>query len=93
MDNYAFQVNYTEKKKPYFRSDRYQFTVSMPNMNYDDTLNDTLNSKIISYMQQDCHITISLLVDLLKVSRPTITRAIKQLQENEIIERIGSKKT
>lgn len=93
MDNYAFQVNYTEKKKPYFRSDRYQFTVSMPNMNYDDTLNDTFNSKIISYMQQDCHITISLLVDLLKVSRPTITRAIKQLQENEIIERIGSKKT
>lgn len=57
----------------------------MPNLNY----SDTLNSKIISYMQKDCHITISSLVNLLKVSRPTITRAIKQLQEDE---RIGSKK-
>lgn len=64
----------------------------MPNLNYSDTLNDTLNSKIISYMQKNCHITISSLVNLLKVSRPTITRAIKQLQEDEIIERIGSKK-
>lgn len=27
LDNYAFQINYTEEKKPYFRSDRYQFTV------------------------------------------------------------------
>lgn len=27
LDNYAFQVNYTDEKKPYFRSDRYQFTV------------------------------------------------------------------
>lgn len=26
LDNYAFQVNYTDEKKPYFRSDRYQFT-------------------------------------------------------------------
>ena len=33
LDNYAFQVNYTEEKKPYFRSDRYQFTVIMPNLN------------------------------------------------------------
>lgn len=24
LDNYAFQVNYTDEKKPYFRSDRYQ---------------------------------------------------------------------
>ena len=30
LDNYAFQVNYTDEKKPYFRSDRYQFTVIMP---------------------------------------------------------------
>lgn len=60
---------------------------------YSDTLNDTLNLR--SYhicMKKDCHITIPSLVNLLKVIRPTITRAIKQLQEHEIIERIGSKK-
>lgn len=27
-------MNYSEDKKPSFRSDRYQFTVVMPNLNY-----------------------------------------------------------
>lgn len=34
LSSYEFQVNYTETKKPLFRSDRYQFTVVMPNLNY-----------------------------------------------------------
>ena len=41
LDNYAFQVNYTDEKKPYFRSDRYQFTVIMPNLNYRGTQDGT----------------------------------------------------
>ena len=141
LDNYSFQMNYTEEKKPYFRSDRYQFTVIMPNLNYSDTVNgivnetenesdtlnvaeigndtlndtlnvvetgndtlndtlnvaetenDTLNLKIISYIQNDGHITISSLANLLNVSRPTIARAVKNLQKNGIIERIGSRKS
>lgn len=36
LSGYEFQVNYTEDKKPSFRSDRYQFTVVMPNLNYDE---------------------------------------------------------
>ena len=32
---YEFQINYSEGKRPTFRSDRYQFTVVMPNLNYD----------------------------------------------------------
>ena len=36
IDNYAFQINYKEDKKPYFRSDRYQYAVIMPNLNYSD---------------------------------------------------------
>lgn len=31
---YEFQKNYDESKKPSFRSDRYQFTVVMQNLNY-----------------------------------------------------------
>lgn len=31
---YILTANYTEDKKPQFRSDRYQFTVIMPNLNY-----------------------------------------------------------
>lgn len=45
IDNYAFQINYKEDKKPYFRSDRYQFTVIMPNINYSDKKEDSLNDK------------------------------------------------
>ena len=34
IGGYEFQINYDESKKPSFRSDRYQFTVVMPNLNY-----------------------------------------------------------
>lgn len=34
ISGYEFQVNYSEDKKPSFRSDRYQFTVIMSNLNY-----------------------------------------------------------
>lgn len=34
LSGYEFQKNYAEDKKPSFRSDRYQFTVIMPNLNY-----------------------------------------------------------
>ncbi len=64
----------------------------MPNLNY-DTIDDTLNVKIILYMKNDCPITIASLVNLLKVSRPTITRAIKHLQKDRTIERIGSNRS
>lgn len=45
IDNYAFQINYKKDKKPYFRSDRYQFTVIMPNLNYSDKKEDSLNDQ------------------------------------------------
>ena len=63
------------------------------NLNVAETENDTLNLKIISYIQNDGHITISSLANLLNVSRPTIARAVKNLQKNGIIERIGSRKS
>ena len=34
ISSYEFQANYSEEKKPKFRSDRYQFTVVLPNLNY-----------------------------------------------------------
>ena len=34
IGGYEFQINYDESKKPTFRLDRYQFTVVMPNLNY-----------------------------------------------------------
>ena len=35
ISGYEFQINYNESKRPSFRSDRYEFTVVMPNLNYD----------------------------------------------------------
>ena len=35
IDAYEFQVNYTEDKKSYFRSDRAGFVAIMPNLDYD----------------------------------------------------------
>lgn len=35
ISGYEFQINYNESKRPSFRSDRYQFTVVIPNLNYD----------------------------------------------------------
>lgn len=34
IGGYKFQINYNETKRPSFRLDRYQFTVVMPNPNY-----------------------------------------------------------
>ena len=41
ISGYEFQINYDESKKPKFRSDRYQFTVVMLNLNYDVPRNGT----------------------------------------------------
>ena len=41
IGGYEFQINYDESKKPTFRSDRYQFTVVMPNLNYNVPRSDT----------------------------------------------------
>ena len=35
ISGYEFQINYNESKRPSFHSDRYEFTVVMPNLNYD----------------------------------------------------------
>ena len=104
LDNYAFQVNYTEEKKPYFKSDRYQFTVIMPNLNYggiqDDTVNDTVNdivndivkNEIMNLMKNNPRITITDIAKSLNISRPTVTRKIKELKIDNYIYRIGSDK-
>ena len=65
---YEFQTNYDDTKKPIFRSDRYQFTVVMSNLNYDVPQNvpqdvpqnvpqDNMEDQIIGLIQkqQDEH--------------------------------------
>ena len=53
---YEFQIYYDDTKKPIFRSDRYQFTVVMSNLNY-DVPQDNMEDQIIGLIQkqQDEH--------------------------------------
>ena len=90
LNGYKVQVNYTENKRPMFRSDRYQFTVVMPNLNYGVPQNvpqrvpqgvpqDDLDSKIIALIQKDNKISTEKLGMALGVSYKTIRRHIKAM--------------
>lgn len=96
LDNYAFQVNYKEEKKPYFRSDRYQFTVIMPNLNYDGTQDDTqdgtqdgtqdFGTLIMNMIEENNKISAKIMAERLGISLRTVRRIIK---ENDQIEYEG----
>ena len=56
ISGYKFQINYDETKRPTFRSDRYQFTVVMPNLNYDVSQdfeeNETMSESMSELMSE-----------------------------------------
>lgn len=90
ISGYEFQINYNESKKPSFRSDRYQFTVIMPNLNYDvpqDVLQDVsqdvpqneLNIQIVKLIRKDSKISTAKMAKALGVSTKTVQRHIKKM--------------
>lgn len=52
-----------------------------------------LEQRILAAIQEDATVTIQEMAAALKTSRSTIVRALKSLQEQQIIVRIGSRKT
>ena len=80
ISGYEFQKNYTESKKPTFRSDRYQFTVIMPNLNYvpQDVPQDHLDVQILELMRANDKISTESIAKTLGVSSKTIKRRIKK---------------
>lgn len=86
LNGYKAQINYTEDKRPTFRSDRYQFTVVMPNLNYgvpqgvsQDVAQDDLDAKIIALIKRNNKISTEKLGMALGVSYKTIRRHIKAM--------------
>ena len=86
ISGYEFQINYNESKKPSFRSDRYQFTVVMPNLNYDvpqgvpqDVPQDKLDAQIVDMIRKDNKISTEKIAIALGVSSKTIKRHIKEM--------------
>lgn len=78
ISGYEFQINYSENKRPSFRSDRYQFTVVMPNLNY-DVPQDKLDVQIIDLIHKDNKISTEKIAIALGVSSKTIKRHIKEM--------------
>lgn len=96
LDNYAFQINYTEEMKPYFRSDRYQFTVIMPNLNYNgtkdgtkdvtqDVTQDDVYTLILEMIKRNNKISAKQLAEKLGISIRTVRRKIKEMDNIEYI--------
>ena len=78
ISGYEFQINYNESERPSFRSDRYQFTVVMPNLNYDvlqdfegnDSMSELERARlqiILHYLDTNKEINSSIAAKLLKV--------------------------
>ena len=95
ISGYEFQINYYESKKPKFRSDRYQFTVVMLNLNYDiprsgtqddtqdGTQDDTqkdIKHQITDLIRKNNKISTEKIAIALGVSVSTIKRRIKEME-------------
>ena len=90
IGGYECQINYNESKKPSFRSDRYQFTVIMPNLNYDvpqDVPQDQMDVQIIKLIRNDNKISTEKIAAIIGVSTKTVKRHVKNI---ESIKYVGS---
>ena len=95
---YEFQINYDDTKKPIFRSDRYQFTVVMSNLNYDvpqnvpqDVLQNVpqynMEDQIIGLIQKNNKMSTEKMAMILGVSSKTVKRRIKEMERVNYIGR------
>ena len=82
IGGYEFQINYDESKNPSFRSDRYQFTVVMPNLNYNvpqKKESNPLEIQILNMIKKDNKISTEKMAMALGISSKTVKRHIKDI--------------
>lgn len=94
ISGYQTQINYTTDKMPLFRSDRYQFTVILPNLNYvifqdvpQDVPQDLLDMHILSLIRKDNKISTEKMAMALGTSSKTIKRHIKEMSNVHFVGR------
>ena len=101
---YENAANYQPGLEPTFRSNRVEFTVKLPNLNFkassNEALNETINEALsdnqktlLGILRSEPTITQKEIIERTSLSRSTIQRAIKELTEMGRLERTGSKKT
>ena len=82
IGGYEVQINYDKSKKPSFRSDRYQFTVVMPNLNYNvpqKKESNPLEIQILNMIKKDNKISTEKIAMTLGISSKTVKRHIKDI--------------
>ena len=107
ISGYEFQINYDESKRPSFRSDRYHFTVVMPNLNYDvshdfeeneamsesmSELEKTRMQTVLQYLDTNKEIDSSIAAELLKVEIKTASRLLLKAEKLDILKSYGKTK-
>ena len=101
---YENAANYQPGLEPTFRSNRVEFTVKLPNLNFKASSNEALNEAInealtdnqkmlLDMLRNDPTITQKEIIERVSLSRSTVQRMIKELSELGRLERVGSKKT
>lgn len=107
ISGYEFQINYNESKKPSFRSDIYQFTVVMPNLNYDvpqdfegnETMSESMSELertrmqiILQYLDTNKEINSSIAAKLLEVEIKTASRLLSKIAKLDMLKSYGKTK-
>ena len=101
---YENAANYESGMEPTFRSNRVEFTVKLPNLNFkasnDGALNEVLNDaltenqkRMLEILRSNSSITQKEMIAITCLSRSTVQRTIKELVEMGRLARVGSKKT
>ena len=102
-NSYTNSANYTPELSPSFRSNRVEFTVKLPNLNFkasaneslDEALNEALNDNeklLLEILKENPTATQIKISNTIGISRSTVQRVLSDLTKKGYIERIGSKK-
>ena len=92
ISGYEFQINYDESKRPLFRSDRYQFTVVMPNLNYDvlqdfeenETMSESMSELMSESMSELERTRMQIILHYLDTNKEINSSIAAELLEVEI---------
>ncbi len=93
---YENATNYQPGLEPIFCSNRVEFTVKLPNLNFKASSNEALTDnqkKLLDILSNNPTITQKEIIERTSLSRSTVQRAMKELIEMGRLERAGSKKT
>lgn len=101
---YESAANYQPGMEPTFRSNRVEFTVKLPNLNFktskDEVLTEVLNGvltdeekMLLAYFRARPDATQKAAIEELPLSKRKVQALMKELSEKGLLQRVGSKKT